>query len=284
MFLGFQPSSLRNDRKDSPGNTSFASMTWIFNHFQLFQSRVPMIQKLTRFPQVSPPRLKTHRLPLALASCPACQKQIFASWSFSRFSLKQTETKFERAFWRTESVDLKLLIPKQFPLPKLNNLGPYFFGGGGLGGVALACDEKPEPGCNFRGFFPKNHSQDLASVLHMIRKFRYWPPKHLRLIEKNSCYESKQLLINTLPKTDRPPLKIDRLPPKRKNLIVSQPFMKSRVNSLWTLRRRLTWQWKIQPFEDVSPIKPGDFPACHVSLLEGNSINKKSNQFCLNGI
>jgi len=25
---------------------------------------------------------------------------------------------------------------------------------------------------------------------------------------------------------------------------------------------KLTWQWKTQPLEDVSPITDGDFPAC----------------------
>ena len=30
--------------------------------------------------------------------------------------------------------------------------------------------------------------------------------------------------------------------------------------------------WKKQQFEDVSPIKHGDFPASHVSLLEGTYI------------
>ena len=32
---------------------------------------------------------------------------------------------------------------------------------------------------------------------------------------------------------------------------------------------RLTWQWKTQSFEDVSPIKNGDFPARHVSFCWG---------------
>ena len=28
----------------------------------------------------------------------------------------------------------------------------------------------------------------------------------------------------------------------------------------WKIKEKLTWQWKQQPFEDVSPIKDGDFP------------------------
>ncbi len=33
--------------------------------------------------------------------------------------------------------------------------------------------------------------------------------------------------------------------------------------------QKVTWQWKQNQFEDVSPIKNGDFPASHVSFLEG---------------